>query len=118
MSIHDPQRYLRNIWDWKILEGCFGQTNIEPTDIDGFVERNGRFLFLETKEPGVAIPYGQKRTFDALTAHAIEVITIWGPTNTPQKMSVWPDIPKPVTLEEFRREVSMWFWRADTGRLL
>lgn len=32
---------------------------ITPTDIDYFVERNGRFLFFEMKTEGAKVPYGQ-----------------------------------------------------------
>lgn len=49
---------------WDFLKGAFGPS-IMPMDFDGVVERNGRFLVKETKNKGVAIPYGQKRSLKA-----------------------------------------------------
>jgi hypothetical protein len=57
-QIRNMSQYDRGIWDWSILDGCFGDTKISPTDIDGCIERKGRKLFLETKTPGNPIPYG------------------------------------------------------------
>ena len=56
------------LFDWDFLKkaGCFGDTNIEPMDLDGIVERKGRFLVFETKNPGVEIPKGQEITLRAL----------------------------------------------------
>ena len=53
MTINDPVKFCAGLWDWGILNGCFGDTLIKPTDIDGFVERNGKFLFFETKSPPI-----------------------------------------------------------------
>jgi hypothetical protein len=50
-GLKDPVRFLESkrvmVFDW--LKGCFPR-NILPTDIDGEVELNGRFLRLEFKD--------------------------------------------------------------------
>jgi hypothetical protein len=59
LTIHNQALYEDGQWDWAILNGCFGKTKIAPTDIDGSIERNGKYLFIETKHPGASIPLGQ-----------------------------------------------------------
>lgn len=51
-------------WDW-MFDGIFPR-NIGPTDIDGMVEINGHFLFIEQKGEGVSLTTGQLRAFRAL----------------------------------------------------
>jgi hypothetical protein len=43
---------------WDDLYGCFPR-GIRPTDVDGMVELNGRFLFLEEKGEDGALQGGQ-----------------------------------------------------------
>lgn len=59
MTIRNPKAFINGIWDWAVLDGCFGTTRISPTDVDGLVERNGCFLFLEAKPNGGKLPQGQ-----------------------------------------------------------
>jgi hypothetical protein len=47
-------------FDWDFLKPAWGGTKIEPMDIDGMVERNGRFLKFETKNPLAEMPLGQE----------------------------------------------------------
>lgn len=116
MTIHDRDRYMAGIWDWAILDGCFGSTRIKPTDIDGLVERNGRFLFLETKSIGAQLPIGQERTFKALVKAAnATVIVVWGCQNQPTACKVFsPQYPNGymdnnITVQQFRNLVINWF---------
>lgn len=118
MTIHNDAAYLAGVWDWAILRGCFGETRIEPTDVDGFVERNGRFLYLEAKQSGVPIPFGQRLTIEALKKTGLfTVMVIWGPTNQPKQIQVWSPAgtsnPMPCDLALFRRAVAAWFQQAD-----
>jgi hypothetical protein len=41
MTINKLDAYVAGLWDWVCLDGCFGDTKIRPTDIDGLVERRG-----------------------------------------------------------------------------
>lgn len=42
MTIHGSDRFLAGAWDWTVLDGCFGNTQIRPTDVDGMIERDLR----------------------------------------------------------------------------
>jgi len=87
MSIHNAEKFVSTLWDWGCLDGCFGQTRIKPTDVDGMVERNGEFLWMETKSPRVAIPTGQMRMFEQLTRLGVfTVLIIWGNPGCPEEL--------------------------------
>lgn len=47
-------------------------------DIDGFVERNGRFLAIETKRRGADIPVGEQISFRQFVKQGHWVLVIWG----------------------------------------
>lgn len=75
-------------FDWAWTQGCFGDTKITPTDIDGAVERKQHFLIFETKNLGVPIPKGQQILLNNLRiAKSFTVIEIWGKDN-PQEFYV------------------------------
>jgi hypothetical protein len=82
LTILYPERFAQakpagfdGVWDWDFLRGAFGPV-IMPMDLDGMVERNGRFLVFETKAAGVDIPQGQRITLDALRATGVFTIFI------------------------------------------
>ncbi|GAI68127.1 unnamed protein product, partial [marine sediment metagenome] len=52
--------------DWSFLLPIFQGTKIEPMDIDGLVERYGRILIFETKQPDKDVPSGQVRALETL----------------------------------------------------
>ncbi len=54
------------IFDWEFLLPVFKGTKITPTDIDALVERYGRILIFETKQPGKGIPLGQVKALETL----------------------------------------------------
>ena len=78
MTIQNPIAFVNGLWDWGFLDRCFGNTNIRVTDIDGMVERNGKFLLIETKQYGVDIPTGQRIMFDNWLALGQTLLVIWG----------------------------------------
>ena len=89
MTINNPEKFVAGLWDWGTLDGCFGDTKIMPTDLDGFVERNGKFLVLETKAPGVEVKRGQQLTFERLVSTGVfTVVLVWGDTNKPCRVTV------------------------------
>jgi hypothetical protein len=61
-------------FDWDFLKEAFNPTNINFMDLDGIVERNNRFLIIETKSTGSSIPFGQNMTLNAL--HNLGCFTI------------------------------------------
>ena len=121
MTINNPSEYLRNLWDWQCLSGCFGDSKISPTDIDGFVERNSFFLVIETKAPDVPLKTGQRITFEKLVSiPQFSVVVVWGHPHTPEKIMVWYDLDKQkeytgddASLEKLREIVSGWYRYAD-----
>ena len=121
MTINDALAYVASQWDWACLDGCFGRTRIKPTDIDGFVERNGRFLVLETKLPGVPIPEGQRITIKRLAETGRFVIyVVWGRPGVPEKILAYRDDKEvtiePATMQALRHLVRCWFAWAERGR--
>lgn len=120
MTIEDPAKFCAGLWDWGELTGCFGETRIMPTDLDGFVERNGKFLVLETKAPGAAIPKGQQITFDRLVSTGFfTVVVVWGETNKPQRILLMTSqITKTYQVADMamlRWIVSSWFQWANSS---
>lgn len=114
MTIRDPKRFMAGMWDYAIFDGCFGDSKVAMADIDGIVERRGKFLVLETKAPGAPIPYGQLLTIKALSATRVfTVIVAWGETNSPQAAQVYAaDGVSPVfacDIAKLRRIVATWF---------
>lgn len=88
-TIDHPAEYLGSLWDWSILEGCFGDPKRRPTDIDGTIEWRGHLLMIETKGPRAWLPYGQRRTYEWLVAGGnITVVVVWGQTNQPSEILV------------------------------
>ena len=53
--------------DLTVLDECF-PGRIAMTDVDGLVEINGRFLFIEWKRRG-DVPAGQRIMFERMTRH-------------------------------------------------
>lgn len=64
-NIRDRDKVAERLWDWGFLNVCFTR-GIRPCDIDGTVERNGHFLFLEGKGPGGSFTTGQSLYFRQL----------------------------------------------------
>ena len=120
MTIQNPEAFCNSLWDWGILDGCFGETRIKPTDIDGFVERNGYFLFIEAKSPLVKVPEGQRILHDRLLNTGVfTIIILWGDayTNTPTEIQLKSNgvtrKAQKCNLEEFRSLVSRWYAYVD-----
>lgn len=124
MTINDLELYVRGLWDWGILDGCFGDTKIRPTDIDGYIEHNGCFLFIEAKSPGANLPFGQEKGFKelikALDGRGVYFV-VWGERNKPEKMRVYyvsrnPDGKSTLKISDdtedidsFRQSVCNWY---------
>lgn len=126
MTINNPERFVAGLWDWAILDGCFGNTKIRPTDIDGNVERNNFFLFLETKAPGVELNQGQERDFLALSKlefdgiPRVTVCIVWGKKGKPERAQFYINGETfgtyQCSLKGLREFVSTWFEDAEANR--
>ena len=117
MTIRDMQKLIDSTWDWGFLKDCFGSTNIEPTDIDGFVERNGEFLVIETKLPNNKITTGQAIAFRAMVnIGRFAVILIWGKPGFPERVVTITgkgEVEHDPSIEKIKELVSKWFQYAD-----
>ena len=85
-NIRDRTRLAESLWDWEFLNECWGG-RIRPTDVDGVVERNGYFLFLEGKPAGGEITKGQEILFKKLTENfrSASVLILFGEPGFPQE---------------------------------
>lgn len=89
MTINNIKQFMSSLWDWACLDGCFGDTNIRITDVDGLVERNGMYLLLEAKSPGVQIKKGQAIMYERLARlRCFTVLIVWGKANQPERIQV------------------------------
>lgn len=67
MTIKYPDKFRQmKAFDWDFLKEAFANTNIEPMDIDGLVERNGNIIIFESKSPNTDIPRGQALALERL----------------------------------------------------
>lgn len=85
-NLRDRDNYRDGAWDWEFLNSCFNW-GIRPTDIDGFVERNGYCLYFEAKRASEALKGGQKRALAHLARQPKNtVLVIYGDPNKPVAM--------------------------------
>lgn len=91
-NIRNPRDFLDSYWDWTPYNSCFNGTNIRISDIDGIVERKGKFLLLETKKVNMSyedIPTGQMIMFRELVKTGLFIIyIIFGKVNQPERLVV------------------------------
>ncbi len=105
-------------WNWSWIDGCFGITNISPTDIDAVIERNGRILVIETKHLNEELPTGQQLLFEQFSRKAgVVVVVLWGNRDMPEYLQVctggvWGAM-RPTDKDSFRRGVQRWFETAE-----
>jgi hypothetical protein len=118
MTINNIETFIMALWDWAFLNVCFRPTKIRVSDIDGVVERKGRFLFLETKPWDKEVSRGQQIMFDGLSRlPGVDVLVIWGKPNEPQAMQHWGETD--VLMADEKAVISFvrnWFLRANQAR--
>lgn len=91
---------------------------MKVTDIDGFFERNSKFLVLETKGKGVKVPKGQEIMFKNMQKTGLfTVVIVWGEPGSPSEMQViYPthaSQKKKATLDDLQNVVKWWFSEAN-----
>jgi len=115
VSINNPSAFLASIWDWKPLRGCFPR-NIEPTDLDGWVELCGYFLVLEGKAPGVPLRDGQRLNFERMlrwnqiVPGLFTIVVIWGHAESGRidQLQFWPTAPFPAGWSDLQEYAKAW----------
>ena len=119
MTIRDMKKFIKSLPDWSMLDGCWGSGTGSPTDIDGCVERAGKCLFLEHKQPGVWLDKPQVWTFEALAMQGNTGIFYWG--EKPDVTRIRIQLPgtrqhqmiNNATLADLREVASDW-WNVQT----
>jgi hypothetical protein len=104
--------------DWAMLDGCFGETRIRASDIDGVVHQNGKCLFLEKKYIHGCLEPPQVRAIETLVGQGNSVIAFWCSKtdgSDTMYMRVW-GVPGyssqerfEASIEDVRTAVKTWF---------
>lgn len=115
MTINNFEHLQNSVWDWAILNGCFGNSKIKVSDIDGIVESKGKFIIFECKFRATdPIPTGQELMIKALIASKLfTVVVLWG-DKTPEQMQIfYPNgivtEKRQANLENLRDVVTRWY---------
>jgi hypothetical protein len=122
VTIQDEHAWRASMADWAILDGCWGQTRISPSDVDGFVERNGHTLFLEHKStPTAPVKTGQDIAYRAWAKQGNAVFVFWsenGAENVQRMRLYWQGrvADRPADLEALRTACRRWFLYAENRR--
>lgn len=100
---------------WDAFLDAFPRS-ICPTDIDGMVEINGQFLFLEQKGEGVPMKTGQLLAFRRLGRIPNVTVVIFRPIHDGYEVMVFPRpaLWEPISIDEFKARLSRWAQRADS----
>lgn len=112
-------------WDWEIFNGCFGETKIKLSDIDGIVERKGNFLAVEKKHPGESMQSGQRFTLEAFVKQGHHVLVLEGKSEWDiNHVELWTPngngvvnkyLPKEQNTSGAQEVVSKWFDWANSN---
>ncbi|MFW9991931.1 MAG: hypothetical protein ACFFD4_07705 [Candidatus Odinarchaeota archaeon] len=88
-------------------------------DLDGIIERNGKFLVIEAKGSYKEVGGGQAKMFDAMVQTGyFTVIVVRGPTNKPREMRTWPSYWIPCNMKIFREAVMKWFVEVEDNAII
>ena len=114
-NIHNWEHYQESLWDWTAYNDCFGG-NIRISDIDGVVERNGNFLWIETKGIDADVTTGQAILFDQLIKlPGHHVLIIYGDTDKPHSYRFWGHYKRrQCTQEDIEAILKRWYAVADS----
>ena len=87
-DIRNMENFIASKWSYRHFDEVFSPTRISFGDLDGVVERNGKFLVIETKGEGIPVPRGQAIMFDRLVEKGdFTVVVLWG--NPPCEVKQW-----------------------------
>ncbi|KKM95369.1 hypothetical protein LCGC14_1188930 [marine sediment metagenome] len=120
-NLRDRRAYGDAAWDWSLLNGCFGDSKIRPSDIDGVIERKGHYLYLEAKPSRGHLGQGQRILLEGLCKQPNNiVIVVWGDNENPERMQimqggeVYP--AQPTDRDGFRKAVADWYKMANAAQ--
>lgn len=110
--------YVEQLPSWDDLIEAFPR-RIRPTDIDGMVEINGQFLFIEEKCAGKGPDEGQRRALKAVSSLPGVTVLIFRPVADgepdPVEVLVFPNTQgwRRVTRQQLRHWLTVWAVHAD-----
>lgn len=124
--INNSEQFMDGVWNWDCIADSL-PGKLRPADIDGIIERNGKFLVIETKHPNSKhIPKGQYITLKRLHDTGLfTVIILYGEKDKPEEMDIWYPKDaifgtwgqstgrKEASLDDLKRLVSWWFKNAN-----
>ena len=124
MSEVTPYKYGIPWHDFSLFNGCFGNSQVMPTDVDGIVERRGNFLFIEFKTDGKSVSTGQLITLKKLgRLKMFVVVVIWHEPckihdpKIPTAMQILPSGKKTsADTASVRDFVKKWWSKADKAK--
>lgn len=120
---------MAQLWSFGMFKGCFGNTKIRPSDIDGIVDAGGHLLLLEGKDKqDGGLDEGQGRLFRNLRyPKSVASLIWWGnpPEGPVDRLRYDPPVPllvpqrgsigtvHPASLDDLRAVVDEWHRWAD-----
>ncbi len=127
MTIRNFAALKEATWDYSMFQGCFGDSRITVSDVDGIVERNGFYFILEVKSEGVETPLGQQIIFESMIKWneligfmlpIFTVVSVWGPHDTVREMRIWnkQDTQVRSTNQDLKDLMTRWYQMADKYR--
>ena len=110
------------LWNWKPVASLLpGRAGV--SDLDGVIERNGYFLFMEGKHPHESLSTGQRIMLQALAGldeEKIRVVIVYGDRasgNIESYQRVYPDCIGPKQPgKTFHKVTQRWFQKATESR--
>ena len=76
MTIRNQASFTASLPDWSMLKGCFPM-GISPMDMDGWLERARKFLYLEHKRHGGRLLMSQDIAFHAAAELGNTALAFW-----------------------------------------
>lgn len=115
-DIRNMDKFIASKWSFRYFDESFLPTHVSFGDLDGIVERNGRFLVLETKGIGVPVPNGQAVMFSRMVETGLfTVVVLWG--NAPDVVThwrIWPGDKHPADRLRVRTFIADWWRQAQS----
>lgn len=112
--------YVKQLPDWEDIIQRFPR-NIRPTDIDGMVEINGHFLFLEEKSAGAPIESGQRMALKSLSRNPNTTVLVFRPAGKRDLEAMVikdgsTDGFRPCSRTQFLHWIERWATHADSDQ--
>jgi hypothetical protein len=125
-NIRNSEKFINGFWDWTPFNECFFDKNnadigIRISDLDGHVERNGHFVWIEATEKQTLTP-GQWRSLEHRIVRGDTALILYGEPNQPREAKVWrphqahQGLPiQPCTIERIKYFLRGWMLWAEAN---